>query len=231
MKELPPKPVAQDDYLWRVGPFIGGTEIPAKQGSHSQRMEESGTHTLTFETLWFIPARDRRLPRLKDRRGFEGAAALRKFHPGAKSNLRSRTLPGIPDHQNAIRMRIGQRLEENWIDGAEDCRAGADAEPERDNANRGKTRIPAQLAASEAQIAYKCSKGVLPSVGAHLLPGCFRDPTLAARCPASILIGQAALSIIGGNFFEVMPDFFIDFPVACVSMQQPTETTCQMAPK
>src|SRR5215831_2192877 len=145
MKELSPKCVAENGDSCRVRSLIGSAEIPAEQRSHAEHLEESGAHTLAFEPLWFITARYGRLPWLKDRRGFKGVAALRELEVGAKGNFRSTALPGVPEHENATGMRIGQRLEKNRIDGTEDCCTGADAKAKGDNTDCGEARVAAQL--------------------------------------------------------------------------------------
>jgi hypothetical protein len=65
-------------------------------------------------------------------------------------------------------MRVGQRLNQDRIDSAENGGAGANPESQRENADDGETQVAAQLSCCIVKIGGDGSDCVLPSVCPHL---------------------------------------------------------------
>ena len=158
-----------------------GRKSRPSDGSDAEDAEETGADALAFETLGDRVAGQRGLPRLEDGHRLEGAAALEEFAISAIGELEASAAPGVPDHQDAVWMRIRQRRKENGIHGAEDGRAGADAEGESDDADDREAAMRAQLARGIAQVEEECADGVFPSVGTHLFLHGVRDCRSRAR--------------------------------------------------
>jgi hypothetical protein len=74
----------------------------------------------------------------------------------------------VPDRDDALGVRVGQRFEQHWLDGAEDRGRRADAERQGEDADRRERRRAAQPSCGVAQIGQRRVHGVLPAVATYL---------------------------------------------------------------
>ena len=91
----------------------------------------------------------------------------------------------LPDDDQAVGVVIGQALDEQRVDDAEDCRIGADADGQRENRDDAESRRANEQAQSEPEILKHCAHAdmLLRDGGAACVPQAsicrlLRSPTL-----------------------------------------------------
>jgi hypothetical protein len=128
-------------------------------------------------------------------------------------------------------MRVGQGPEENGIDRAEDRRAGADAERQRQHADDGESRVAVQLAGSIAEVGGEGAERVLPSVRADPLAHDGRVAEFEAGCASRVFGGEAACLPGRDSLFEVLPHFVGNVVVGLAAMQKAAEPVGELTPE
>src|SRR4030088_3565068 len=105
-------------------------------------MEEIGADSLAVEPFRTVRAGKCWLPRFHYGDGVKRTAALRQFAIRVESlGDAGSVLRGVPDHDDAARLRIRQRLKQDWIDRAKDGRRAADAERRYHDGRAGKAGV------------------------------------------------------------------------------------------
>src|ERR1700737_909440 len=128
-------------------------------------MEAVGADSLAVKPFRGVRAAEGRLPRFHYGDCFQGTAALRQFAISVESlGDAGPVLPGVPDHEDAARLRVRQRLEQDGIDRAKDGRRAANAERQYHDDRRGEARSLAQLAQRVANVldhaAHACTSAI-----------------------------------------------------------------------
>ncbi len=152
---LAPQPLAEHDDLAVTGHILRGNERAADPRSHAHHVEEAGRHADADERLGIAGAgqRDRR-PEC-DRRHARKRAAL--FFPRWKLMAADAVAfdvalgPGLPDDDELVRVRIGQRLDQYRVDDAEHRCGGADRQPHQQHDRHRHARRAVQKACGVAQ--------------------------------------------------------------------------------
>jgi hypothetical protein len=128
-------------------------------------------------------------------------------------------------------MWIGQRLKKDWSDGAENRRAGADTERQRQNPDDSKSRMIAQFPHREAHIGGKRSYHILLSIRTYLFLSDTHVPQFQPRRPLCIFSRKSTRLPGSSRFLEIMLDLLADFPILFGLPQQSAETMSELAPE
>ena len=165
-------------------PVVGCLEVPSQHRRDAQHTEVARAHALPVESLGLVCAAHGRLPCLHHGHRLEGTAARRQLAIGVKCDVGARALEDIPDHHDPAGMRIRQWLKQNGVHRAEDGRAGADAQRQRDRADGRKPRPLPQSARGIAevlpQILQPARAAGIAALLLHLLRTAQRQPGLPA---------------------------------------------------
>ena len=155
--EMPPERVRQENDRWGARSIVGGLEAPSERRRDTQHAEVVLADLGAREPLGFaVTAREARAP------AGDGGGAREHVVLAApvEEEGRRRPLPRgpvleaqvLPDHDEAIGLRIGQRTQQHAVDDREDGRVGADAERERRDRDDGESRLAAKGPEGELQI-------------------------------------------------------------------------------
>ena len=136
-----PEPVSDDHDPPRVGDVVLLREGAAGDGTDAEHGEVLVRHLLAGDRLGLRVAGERRTPAGDDRDLLEEAG----FAPpvgvvAGRGPFVGRTAARpqvLPDHHEPLRMRIGQRPEQDGVDDGEHRGVGADAERDRQDRDRG----------------------------------------------------------------------------------------------
>src|SRR5262249_36287204 len=157
-----PEPVAEDDRARLTLLAVVGRERAAEQRLRAKHLEQPGRRELRWHLLGLAIARQRHR-RVEERRERAERAALRLpvLEGSEVDDVRLAPLRGrnLPRHDEALRLAIRQRSKERRVDDAEDRRARADAQRERDNGDDGQAWLPDERAEADAQIGYEAAHG------------------------------------------------------------------------
>src|SRR5262249_36162817 len=119
-----------NDDVRTAAAIVRSVEVAADHRDNAQDAEVRRRDSLTFEPLGLVAARQRRLPRLEDRKRFERSVALRQpaVHAERAADRRA-VLCELAACRDPAGIRIRERLEQDRIDRAEYRGRRADAEP------------------------------------------------------------------------------------------------------
>jgi hypothetical protein len=137
----------------------------------------------------------------------------------------------VPDRDDSVGLRIGQRLEQNRVDRAEDGRAGANAEGEREHAEDREPRRTAQPAEGVTGVRERCADDVLPPVRSHLF---LRDRGVAerhTRGPPGVIGGESAANQIRRRLVVVVLHFVRDVAIHGSSVRERVHAVCELTPQ
>ena len=183
-------------------------------------MKERCTYALSFESLRLhvytrlICRSHCRLPGLHHGQRFKGAGALGQAMKCSEGYVIRRAAAGhLPKHHDPAGVRIGQRIEQDWLDRAEDGRAGAYSHRQDHDGGHSVAgcaeQLPpyvANIRAEALQIEHRIAlRGSLP----HQV-----RIAEANQCVASGLLRRHALrEIVFQAHFNVRGKFPIDFVI------------------
>src|SRR5205823_9398650 len=125
---------------------------------------------------------------------------------------------------------IGQRLEQDRIDCAEDRDGRADSQGQRQNTDRRKAWTAPQSTTRITQIGERRPDRVLPAVRAHLLAYECRAADFTLRRSPRILGRKALCEHRRGRLFEVVPYLVVDILVCCGSIRENAQATRELPP-
>src|SRR5262245_33210816 len=148
-----PQPVAEDRHPRAIGTVVGSIEALSDRRRRAQHTEVARAHALTIESLGLGPAGQRRLPGSHHRERFEGTTPLPQLAVCAEGYFLPRAAGAVvPNRREPVGMRKWERLEQNRIHRAEDRRAGADAQTERQRGDQREAGILQQHSQSKSQV-------------------------------------------------------------------------------
>ncbi len=148
-----PQAIAKDDLARICGQFILGIKLPAKQGTQSEQVEETSGNSQRRKTLRLVQARELQVSADEAGQSFEGmvAGAIIEKIKRIDAKLWIVGIAGKNPEQ-AAGLVIGQRLQQDTGDDAEDGAVGADAQGEGQHHHYGEGGIIDQRPACIAQV-------------------------------------------------------------------------------
>ncbi len=120
----------------------------------------------------------------------------------------------------AIRIGIRQRTEEDRVDEAEDGGVGADTERQREDRGERETGIAPQHAQRVADIPDERFDDGNPSLVADPFLGLFDTAELAERDAARIRLRQSAPQVIADTLVDVLPNLHVELSLDIRSTKQ-----------
>jgi hypothetical protein len=161
-----PEPVGEDDHALAAGLTVRSSEGASLQRLHTHRLEEfmGDASAADLRRIAALRQRDARaevaghpLERLTR------AAPVVEIRIG--SDVLVEALPGVvrPHHHQAVRVRVGQRLQEHAVDHREDGRVRADAQAERQNHQSVEERLLRDVSKSVPNVRPHRTSFPLPS--------------------------------------------------------------------
>ena len=99
---------------------------------------------------------------------------------------------GVVDEEQVLRIFDRQRLHQHRVDEREDCRVGADTEPERQHRDQCERRRPAQEPKRVADVAAELAKQPDSDRVAAFVLARGNAPELGERTPAGFILRHSA---------------------------------------
>ena len=148
-----PERVADDRFGWRVRAVFGFAEQAAHARAHADDVEETAGDTPAAEPFRVVDAGERHRLGARQREGVERVltrAPVDEIRPRHR-HLRA-VGPDLVQVDEAIRLWIRQRPQQDAVDEREDGRGRADAERQRDEDDGGERRRPGERAHGVANV-------------------------------------------------------------------------------
>ena len=151
-----PDLVRQDDDLRAVGPRLGHVEGPSRLRVHAERLEEIGRHERRVDLPRVVGRRQVRLARREGADDGKGPRPLLEFqelgrrHPELVEPHRRKRARDVDE---ALRLRVAERPQEDGVHNREDRRVRADAERQRHDRDEREARRPGEIAQRVAKVA------------------------------------------------------------------------------
>ncbi len=176
----PPITVAEHHDARRTRDLIGGRQRASEHRLDAERRERAVGRPQAAHLLRLGDAGDGRRPGKPDADVLEGAIVLgvREVHRWREAEVAGQVRHpgcargGVPDRDQAVWLRVGQRPEKHAVDDAEDGGVGADADGQRQEDHGGERRRPAKRAHAVPQVApHVIEPGQAPLIaqGVHTL--------------------------------------------------------------
>jgi len=127
-------------------------------------------------------------------------------------------------------MRVGERREQDWVDSAEDGRARANAERQREDAHAGEARTGTEAARAISKIGSGGRDQVLPSAVAHGFTHAGHAADLHSCCAARVGRRQAARDQRGGRLIDVVCDLVGHILIGAGSTREDAYAVCDLTP-
>jgi hypothetical protein len=196
----------------------------AERGPDPQDFEVVGPDLLALQSLGLRGAQQGGLPRLHRGEVLERAGSRRELARGAVGDVQlGAVLPGVPHGEDALRVGVGQRADQDVIDRAEDGGRRADPETERESRDRGEARFHSQATHGIPEIAKEGLDAVLPAMAADLLPHAGGTAQLEPCRTESFLLRQSQRPMRRGGLAEVVLHFVRRLPLGEVRARQRAE--------
>ena len=219
-------------------PVLVGVEVAAEPGRHAQDGEEAAEDVHPLDALGAAAAAER--PPADPAAGGRALERLHLFAPVEEVGRRHRlALPAalgvaLPERDEPVGRRIGERREQDGVDDRHDRRHRADAEPEDDDRGGAERRLLAQDAQRPAQVprgGLEERQAALVAAGlAHLLDAAEVAQSRLARRLRRQATGAVAL----GLHLEVEAQLLVGLAVADGRLRQrpqPVEEAAQRRPR
>ncbi len=227
-----PERVAQDDDSRPAVAIVGRREVAAANGSNAERAEVVGADGLSAQPLGFGATLERRRPRLERRERVERMIPQQNLAIRSERDRHRRSVVAdVRDHQHAVGVRVGKRLEENRIDRAEDDGRRPDAECQRDRADGGEAGIRAKPPESVTDVDDQRLESALPSGVAHALS---RDGRIAELDPRGAMRGavrHAARDVRVRGAIQIVEDLVVQFGVGGAAIRERAQAAGQLSPE
>src|SRR5580765_4545957 len=128
-KATTPETIAQDQDIRAVKLIVGRLEIATENWNNAKRPKVIRGYALSPEKLRLTNSHHRGSPHLHNRHRIEGVVLRERLERTEARQARAATQP-FKDHHDSVGTGIGERLEEDRIDRAEDRSCGANAKAE-----------------------------------------------------------------------------------------------------
>ena len=209
-----PQSVAEDGDVRAPEGVVRGLKGAAHDGRDTQNLEVPCADALAFEALGLIASGHGRLPRHHDGGGVEGVTAVGESAKGAESDVDGCAGAGhLPKHHDAVGLGIGQRIEEDRFDRAEDGCACADSDPEDENRRGGEGGRFAQLTQCEAEIVAEAGETERGVDAIHLFFGCGWISKAEGGVTEGVVSRHSGGDVVLGPHGEVCGQFGFNFVI------------------
>ena len=151
-----PKAVAENDDVGVTGLAVFGSEARADDGIDSEQGEETRGDVLNDDFLGLaITGEIVAFVENKSHAGENGIATLPIEKVGRRNGVMRVAMLGVafPDHDQVVRIVIGERVKEDGIDDGENRGVGADAKAESEDSDDGEAGVAKQHAECVTKIA------------------------------------------------------------------------------
>ena len=184
-----PQAATDEDHGCRTEPVVCGVEVTARHGVDSEDAEEVGRDHLAAEVLGLPSSGHVGVLPAERGQALEAAAVLLPVDEVRIGDRHAREVRRrLAEPHQAVGIAVGQRLEENAVDDAEDGGVGADPERQRDHRDGREARVPGQHAQAvpnvleqDPHVASCCE--VRPSPRWSQRAGAWRCSGIASRAP------------------------------------------------